>query len=407
MKVFVAGASGAIGSRLVPQLLERGHDVIGTSRFLQKAEQLRALGAEAVVLDALDAEAVRQAILESEPEAIVHQATALADVSFSRNVDRSFAETNRLRIKGTDALVAAAREAGVRRLVAQSSANFRYAREGGPVKTEEDALDPSPVEGMRETSAAMTYLDVAVAAAGGIALRYGSFYGAGDDGLVLPVRKRQLPIVGSGDGMSSFIHLEDAAAATVLALEHDGPAIYNIVEDEPAPVREWLPVLADALGETAPALSGLACPPHRGRSRGHAGRRPAAPPTRRRSASSAGCRASRAGGKASHRSTPPLKRRGQPRDRLHPRRHAEVGGEHGRVERFRRDRISRTRHRLYRDADRCGPGAVRLFPLSLLGLAGVLAGLGSRTVPQRNPSMNPQEWRDERAGDRPPHSALD
>jgi 2-alkyl-3-oxoalkanoate reductase len=252
MKVFVAGASGAIGSRLVPQLLERGHDVTGTSRSLQKAEQLRSLGAEAVVLDVLDAEAVRQAVLETEPEAIVHQATALADVSFSRNLDRSFAHTNRLRIKGTDALVAAAREAGVRRLVAQSFANYRYARQGGSVKTEDDPLDPSPVDGMRETSAAMTYLDVAVFAAGGIALRYGGFYGAGNDGFVWPVRKRQLPIVGSGNGVSSFIHLEDAAAATVLALEHDGPAIYNIVDDEPAPVREWLPVLAEALGAKPP-----------------------------------------------------------------------------------------------------------------------------------------------------------
>jgi 2-alkyl-3-oxoalkanoate reductase len=204
------------------------------------------------VLDALDARAVRKAVAAAEPDAIVHQATALTDVRFSKNLDRSFAGTNRLRTEGTDALLAAAREAGVPRFVAQSFANFRYAREGGMVKTEDDPLDPAPLEGMRETAAAMTYLDKAVTAAGGIALRYGSFYGAPNDGLLEPVRKRQFPIVGDGDGVSSFIHLEDAAAATVLALEHEGPAIYNIVDDEPASVREWLPVLAKALGAKPP-----------------------------------------------------------------------------------------------------------------------------------------------------------
>jgi 2-alkyl-3-oxoalkanoate reductase len=252
MRVFVAGASGAIGARLVPQLIDRGFEVIGTSRSLGNAERIRALGAEPIALDLLDAHAVRQAVLETEPDAIVHQATALADVRFSRNLDRTFAQTNRLRREGTDALLAAAREAGVPRFVAQSFANFRYARAGGPVKTEDDPLDPTPVETMRETSAAMTYLDDAVLAAGGVALRYGSFYGAANDGLLEPVRKRQFPIVGDGGGVSSFIHLDDAAGATVLALEHDGPAIYNIVDDEPAPVREWLPVLANALGAKPP-----------------------------------------------------------------------------------------------------------------------------------------------------------
>jgi nucleoside-diphosphate-sugar epimerase len=252
MRVFVAGASGAIGTRLVPQLIDRGHEVIGTSRSPRNAERLRALGAEQITLDLLDAHAVRQAVLETEPDAIVHQATALADVRFSRNLDRTFAQTNRLRREGTDALLAAAREAGVPRFVAQSFANFRYARAGGPVKTEDDPLDPTPVETMRETSAAMTYLDEAVLAAGGVALRYGSFYGAANDGLLELVRKRQFPIVGDGGGVSSFIHLDDAAGATVLALEHDGPAIYNIVDDEPAPVREWLPVLANALGAKPP-----------------------------------------------------------------------------------------------------------------------------------------------------------
>jgi nucleoside-diphosphate-sugar epimerase len=252
MRVFVAGASGAIGTRLVPQLLDRGHEVIGTSRSPGSAERIRALGAEPMTLDLLDTRAVRSAVLETDPDAIVHQATALADVRFSRNLDRTFAQTNRLRREGTDALLAAAREAGVPRFVAQSFANFRYAREGGPVKTEDDPLDPTPVETMRETSAAMTYLDEAVLAAGGIALRYGSFYGAPNDGLLEPVRKRQFPIVGDGGGVSSFIHLDDAASATVLALEHHGPAIYNIVDDEPAPVRQWLPVLAKALGTRPP-----------------------------------------------------------------------------------------------------------------------------------------------------------
>ena len=252
MRVFVAGASGAIGTRLVPQLLERGHQVIGTFRSPASAERVAALGAEPLALDLLDPRAVRKVVVAAEPDAIVHQATALGDVNFSRNLDRSFGPTNRLRREGTDALLAAAREAGVRRFVAQSFANFRYAREGGPVKSEDDPLDPTPVRGMRETSAAMTYLDEAVIAAGGIALRYGSFYGAANDGLVEPVRKRQFPIVGSGGGVSSFVHLEDAAAATVLALEHDGPAVYNIVDDDPAPVRDWLPILADALGAKPP-----------------------------------------------------------------------------------------------------------------------------------------------------------
>jgi nucleoside-diphosphate-sugar epimerase len=252
MRIFVVGASGAIGTRLVPQLIERGHRVIGTARSSDKAARLRALGAEAVVLDALDARAVRETVAAAEPEAIVHQATALTGVTFSKDLDRSFAQTNRLRQEGTDALLAAAREVGVRRFVAQSFANMRYPRVGGPVKTEDDPLDETPVAGMTETAAAMRYLDEAVTAAGGIALRYGNFYGAHNDGLVWPVRKRQFPIVGDGEGVSSFIHLEDAAAATVLALENDGPAIYNIVDDEPAPVREWLPVLAEALGAKPP-----------------------------------------------------------------------------------------------------------------------------------------------------------
>jgi 2-alkyl-3-oxoalkanoate reductase len=252
MRVFVAGASGAIGTRLVPQLINAGHQVIGTSRSPANAERVRALGAEAIALDLLDARAVRKAVLAAEPDAIIHQATALADVRLSRSLDRGFAQTNRLRTQGTDALLAAAREAGVRRFIAQSFASYRYARQGGPVKTEDDPLDPTPPPATRETNAAMRYLDQAVTGAGGIALRYGGFYGAANDGLVGPVRKRQFPIVGDGGGVFSFIHLDDAAAATVLALQHQGPAIYNIVDDEPAPVREWLPVLAGVLGARPP-----------------------------------------------------------------------------------------------------------------------------------------------------------
>jgi 2-alkyl-3-oxoalkanoate reductase len=252
MRVFVAGASGAIGTRLVPQLLERGHEVIGTFKSPRKAERLHALGAQPIRLDLLDPRAVRKAVVEAEPDAVVHQATALADVRFSRKFDRSFAETNRLRREGTDALLAAAREAGVRRFVAQSYASMRYAREGGPVKTEDDPLDLRPVADMTESFEAMRYLDEAVVSAGGIALRYGAFYGAANDGLLEPVRKRQFPIVGDGSGVSSFIHLDDAAAATVLALEREGPEVYNIVDDDPAPVREWLPVLAEALGAKPP-----------------------------------------------------------------------------------------------------------------------------------------------------------
>jgi nucleoside-diphosphate-sugar epimerase len=252
MRVFVAGASGAIGSRLVPQLIARGHEVIGTSRSPAKAESLRALGAEPIALDLLDSAAVRRAVLETRPDAIAHQATALADVKSLRNFDRSFAETNRLRTEGTDALLAAAREAGVRRFVAQSYASARYARVGGPVKTEDDPLDPAPVASMRESVAAMRHVDEAVTAAGGIALRYGGFYGSADDGMVQVVRRRLFPIVGSGAGVTSFIHLDDAAAATVLALERGGCGVYNVVDDEPAPMREWLPVLAKVLGAKPP-----------------------------------------------------------------------------------------------------------------------------------------------------------
>lgn len=251
MRVLVVGASGAIGTRLVPQLRQRGHEVIGSSRSAAKAGRLRALGAEPIVLDVLDARAASEAVTAAQPDAIIYQATALANAGFSRNLDRTFAQTNRLRTEGTGILLAAAREAGVRRFVAQSFAPYRYARQGGPVKTEDDPLDPAPPTTARHTFAAMNHLDQVVTGAGGIALRYGGFYGD-PDALTKAVRKRIYPIIGDGAGVMPLIHLHDAAAATVLALDHDGPAIYNITDDEPAPARDWLPVLADAVGAKPP-----------------------------------------------------------------------------------------------------------------------------------------------------------
>ena len=252
MRVFVAGASGAIGTRLVPQLIARGHEVTGTfTSSPEKAERLRALGAEAVALDLLDAAAVREAVLATKPDAIIHQATALTG-GFSRKLDKTFAQTNLLRTEGTDALLAAAREAGVSLFVAQSFAPYRYAREGGMIKTEDDPLVTAPAKGTEQTFAAMAYLDKAVTDAGGIALRYGGFYGDAGNPLLKPVRKRLFPIIGNGEGVMSYIHLDDAATATVAALEHGQGGIYNIVDDDPAPISEWLPYLASLLGAKPP-----------------------------------------------------------------------------------------------------------------------------------------------------------
>jgi 2-alkyl-3-oxoalkanoate reductase len=260
MRVFVTGASGAIGTRLVPQLIDRGHEVIGTYRSPGGEQRLRALGATPIQLDLLDARAVRQAVLGSEPEAIVHEATALANVRFSRNLDKSFAETNRLRTEGTDALLSAAREAGVRRFVAQSFASMRHAREGAWVKTEDDPLDPNPPARQRRSMAAIRYLEDAVAGAtdiDGLALRYGGFYGPGSNmsahGEIADlVRKRRFPIVGEGSGVWSFCHLEDAASATVAAVERGAPGIYNVCDDEPVEIATWLPEYARTVGAPAP-----------------------------------------------------------------------------------------------------------------------------------------------------------
>jgi 2-alkyl-3-oxoalkanoate reductase len=251
MRVMVVGASGAIGTRLVPQLTRRGHEVIGTFRSPGKAEIVRALDAQPIALDLLDANAVRKVVFETQPDAIINEATALANAAFSRSLDKTFAGTNRLRTEGTDNLLAAAREAGVRRLVAQSFAPFRYIRSGGPVKTEDDPLDPNLPKSARQTFTAMAHVDEAFLDAGAVVLRYGGFYGQ-PDSTTKAVRKRQYPILGAGTGITPFVHLEDAASATALALEHDGPALYNITDDESAPMNEWLPALASALGAKRP-----------------------------------------------------------------------------------------------------------------------------------------------------------
>jgi 2-alkyl-3-oxoalkanoate reductase len=252
MRVFIAGATGAIGTRLVRQLVERGHEVVGTSRSAEKADRLRERGVETAVVDLLDPPAVRGAVGAAKPDAIVHEATALAGVSDLKQFDRSFAQTNRLRTEGTDALLAAARDADVSRFVAQSYAGWPYARDDGAVKTEDDPLDPTPIPAMSETLAAIRHLERAVTDADGIVLRYGGFYGSPDDAQLELVRRRRFPIVGDGGGVWSFVHLDDAAAATVLALERGEAGIYNIVDDEPAPVREWLPALAETIGAKPP-----------------------------------------------------------------------------------------------------------------------------------------------------------
>jgi nucleoside-diphosphate-sugar epimerase len=260
MKVFVAGASGVIGRQLLPRLVAGGHQVVGMTRDAAKADEIRALGAEPAVADALDAEQVAGAVEAAEPEAIVHELTALSGSLSMRDFDRDFALTNRLRTEATDHLLAAGRAVGVARFLAQSFAGWPYAREGGSVKSEEDPLDPAPIPSTRKTIAAIRYLEDAVSGAEwtvGIVLRYGGFYGPGtslaaDGEHAEMIRKRKFPIVGGGEGVWSFVHIGDAAAATVAALERGRRGIYNVVDDEPAPVHEWLPAVAAALGAKPP-----------------------------------------------------------------------------------------------------------------------------------------------------------
>jgi nucleoside-diphosphate-sugar epimerase len=255
MRVFVAGAAGAIGSRLVPQLVGRGHQVTASTRSRHRVDHLRALGADPVVVDGLDAAEVGEAVARAEPDAIVHQMTALAGKPDLRNFDRWFAVTNRLRTAGTEHLLAAADAAGVDRFVAQSYTGWSNARDGAGVKAEDDPLDPRPAKAQVESLAALAFLDRTVPAAPlqGIVLRYGNFYGPGaSESLVELVGKRQMPVIGDGAGVWSWVHVDDAAAATVAAVEHGRRGIYNVVDDEPAPVSAWLPYLADVVGAKSP-----------------------------------------------------------------------------------------------------------------------------------------------------------
>jgi nucleoside-diphosphate-sugar epimerase len=253
MRVFVAGATGAVGKPLVAQLIQAGHEVVATTRSATKAGALEGAGAEAVVVDGLDARALKEAVLRARPDAIVHQMTALAGKPDFRNFDRWFATTNELRTRGTDALLSAAEAAGVERFVAQSYTSWPNERRGGPVKDESDPLDPDPPKNQRRSLAAIRYVEDVVPAAGGLALRYGSLYGPGaSEALVEMVRARRFPVVGDGGGVWSWVHVEDAASAAVAALGRGAPGVYNVVDDEPAPVAVWLPYLAEAVGAKPP-----------------------------------------------------------------------------------------------------------------------------------------------------------
>jgi nucleoside-diphosphate-sugar epimerase len=256
MDVLVAGAAGAIGRRLVPQLVARGHRVVATTRSPHKLGELRAMGAAGVVMDGLDPVAVGEVLGRAAPEVVVHQMTSLAGMGSLRRFDGEFAVTNELRTAGTDHLLTAATAAGARRFVAQSYTGWPNMREGGPVKTEEDPLDAHPPAAQRQTLQAIRRLERAVLDAKSlepVVLRYGAFYGPGaSDEFVALIRRRKLPVAGSGAGVWSFIHIDDAAAATVLAVESRACGIYNIVDDEPAPVSQWLPFLAEAVGAKPP-----------------------------------------------------------------------------------------------------------------------------------------------------------
>jgi 2-alkyl-3-oxoalkanoate reductase len=261
MRIFVAGATGAVGRSLVPILTSMGHSVVGLTRTPDKAEIIWTLGADPVVADGLDAAAIHRAVASAKPDVVVHEMTDLSGGDL-RKFDQSFATSNRLRMEGTDHLLAAARGAGVRRFVAQSYCGWPYARTDGPIKSETDPLDPDPPQQLRRTLDAIRYLEEVVTdsvAPEGIVLRYGAFYGH-DTGMlnrsmVDQVRRRRLPLIGDGNGWWSFVHIDDAAEATALAVEQGKAGnIYNIVDNDPAPVREWLPALAAMLG---------AKPPHR------------------------------------------------------------------------------------------------------------------------------------------------
>jgi 2-alkyl-3-oxoalkanoate reductase len=260
MKVFVAGASGVVGRRLVPQLVAGGYEVVAMTRNEETAGRLRAAGAQPVVADALDREGVLRAVTRARPEVLIHQLTALTGVTSFKRFDKEFAATNLLRTEGTDHLVEAAVAAGTRRIVAQSYGNWNYARTGTGLKSEEDALDPRPPANQVESMAAIRYLEEKVLntpGIAGVALRYANFYGPGTtfdpaSEFAALIRKGRLPIIGDGDGVWAFVHVDDAASAAIAAMDHGEPGIYNIVDDEPAPVFRWLPELAGVLGGRTP-----------------------------------------------------------------------------------------------------------------------------------------------------------
>jgi nucleoside-diphosphate-sugar epimerase len=258
MHIFVAGASGAVGRRLVPRLIAAGHRVTGLTRTAAKAAILRDLGAEPVVADALDGKAIHAAVDTARPDVIVHELTDLSGASDLRRFERAFATSNLLRTVGTDHLLQAARDCGVKRMVAQSFCGWPYARTGNPVKTEDDPLDPDPPEQQRRALEAIRYLERAVTTSSmpeGVVLRYGAFYGPDtgifDPATIAQIRKRRVPLIGGGTAWWSFLHVDDAAEATALAIQH-GKGIYNIVDDDPAPVREWLAAIAAMLGAAPP-----------------------------------------------------------------------------------------------------------------------------------------------------------
>jgi nucleoside-diphosphate-sugar epimerase len=260
MKVFVAGASGAIGKRLVPLLVAAGYDVVAMTHRATKARALRQVGVQPVVADGLDRNMVMKAVMRTEPDVVIHQMTALAGVTSVKHFDHDFALTNRLRTDGTDILLSAAVAAGARRFIAQSFGNWNYEREGGPVKSEGDPLDADPPAAMRESLASLRHLEQATVGAtelDGLALRYGNLYGPGTSfsatgpGADL-FHQRKFPVIGDGTGIWSFIHVDDAALATLAAVERGAPGVYNVCDDDPAPAAVWVPALADALRAKPP-----------------------------------------------------------------------------------------------------------------------------------------------------------
>ena len=258
MRVFVAGASGVIGRPLVRQLVAAGHEVTGTTRSEEKAGPIREAGGTAVLCDALDAAALESAVKAAEPEVVINQLTSLPQ-EYSPKKASFYEATDRLRSEGGRNLLAAARAVGARRFVTQSIC-FLYAPEGDWVKDEDARVFDDAPGHFRKAVEVMTGHEQEALAAEGIealVLRYGQFYGAGtyyapDGHLGGEIRKRRFPIVGAGTGTFSFLAMDDAASATVAALDRGGPGIYNVCDDEPAPLHEWLPVLAEVLGAKPP-----------------------------------------------------------------------------------------------------------------------------------------------------------